>query len=73
MLPKEAYVNQLTAPLLLLVVVVPLLAFWAWMFREMMNNDYLSPSAKNFWMMAFLVFNVLAAIYYYSTVYRNGP
>ena len=57
--------------LLLIAIPMALLVFWVWMYREMLNNDYLSPSEKNFWTIAFIFFNVFAAAYYYSTEYRN--
>ncbi len=58
-------------PIILLLIPIPLLAFWVWMYREMMRNEYLTPAAKNYWMMMFIFFNVLAAAYYYATEYRN--
>jgi len=60
--------DQLVAPLLLLTVC---LAFWGWMFRDMVTNDQLPPSAKQDWTFAFVLLNVFAAVIYYSTVYRN--
>lgn len=59
---------QLIAPMIVLVVC---LAFWAWMFRDMIENDDLPGSAKQNWMFAFVLLNVFAAAIYYSTVYRN--
>ncbi len=57
--------------LLLIAIPIGLLVFWIRMYREMLNNDYLSPAEKNTWTMAFMFFNVFAAAYYYSTEYRN--
>ncbi len=64
--------NQLIPLLIITLAMVPLLVFWAWMFREMLNNAYLTPSAKNYWTMMFVFFNVLTAVYYYSSVYRDS-
>ena len=57
--------------LLLIAIPMGLLVFWIRMYREMLNNDYLSPAEKNTWTMAFMLLNVFAAAYYYSTEYRN--
>lgn len=59
------------AQLLPLLLVIPLLIFWAWMFRDMIRNANLPDSAKNAWTIAFLFLNVFAAVYYYATEYRN--
>lgn len=59
---------QVLAPLTVLVVG---LAFWAWMFRDMLNNDELPSSDKNTWTWMFLLLNVIAAMIYYANVYRN--
>lgn len=64
--------NQVGPSLLVSVIVLPLLVFWAWMFREMLNNDYLLPPAKNYWTMAFIFCSILAAAYYYTSVYRHS-
>ena len=59
---------QLLPPLLLLAVA---LAFWGWMFRDMITNDELPPSAKENWTFVFVLLNIFAAVIYYSTIYRN--
>lgn len=59
-------------PIILLAIPIGFLAFWVWMYREMMRNEYLTPAAKNYWTMMFIFFNVLTAVYYYATEYRNN-
>ncbi len=60
-------------PLILLFAVllpVPLLVFWLWMFRDMSNNDYLSNGERNNWTRYFVFLNVFAAFWYYIVEYR---
>jgi hypothetical protein len=52
-------------------VLVVCLAFWGWMFRDMVTNDDLPSSAKENWTFAFILLNVFAAVIYYANVYRN--
>jgi hypothetical protein len=54
-----------------LIFILPMLAFYLWMFREMANNDRLSPDERYKWMWAFIFFNVFAAAVYYVYEYRN--
>ena len=54
-----------------LLIILPLIAFWLWMFREMIDNDHLPGSAKETWTLTFLVLNVFAAVIYYVTEYRR--
>ncbi len=54
-----------------LIVVVPLVVFWAWMFKEMLNNDGIPSIFRPYWMMAFILLNIPAAVFYYYTVYKN--
>ncbi len=54
-----------------LFLVLPLIVLWAWMVRDMMNNDYLPNDAKVTWLMVFIFLNVLGAMLYYFTVYRK--
>jgi hypothetical protein len=54
-----------------IIIVLPLLGFWIWMFRDMTNNDYLTANSKSTWALAFLFFNFFAAGLYYFMVYRN--
>jgi hypothetical protein len=54
-----------------LIVVVPLAVFWAWMFKDMMNNPHVPSIFRPYWLMAFILLNIPAAIYYYEAVYRD--
>jgi hypothetical protein len=68
---------------LLLTLLIPfaLIAFWAWMFHDMVNNPDIPqsttepfrwpPQAKNYWLIVFIFLNIVAAGYYYFTVYRE--
>jgi hypothetical protein len=62
-------------PLISLLLVLPLIAFWAWMLNDMLQNDHLPGLLTNDapldWMIAFIVFNVFAAVVYYVLVYRQ--
>jgi hypothetical protein len=60
---------QLVGPLTVLVVA---LAFWGWMFRDMINNNRLMESEKKTWLLMFLLLNVFGAAIYYVNVYRGG-
>ncbi len=55
----------------LLFIPLPLLIFWLWMFRDMLNNEYLSSSEKNNWTMKFVLINIIAAGLYYFIEYKN--
>lgn len=63
--------GQTVPPLLSLIIVLPLIVFWLWMFREMLADDDLPSSAREYWLVAFVVLNVVAAAIYYVNVYRN--
>jgi hypothetical protein len=54
-----------------MLIVVPLLGFWIWMFQDMINNQTIPEDAKNTWRLMFIVMNVFAAGYYYFNVYKN--
>ena len=54
-----------------LLVVLPLIVFWGWMFKDMLNNDDLLMIYRPYWFMAFILLNIPAAVFYYITVYRN--
>ena len=80
MLQFIPFVIAVTAPtgsefspvqLLPLLLVIPLIAFWIWMFRDMLNNRDLSDTAKSGWTIAFIFLNAFAAIFYYAYEYRN--
>ncbi len=54
-----------------LIVIIPLLVFWAYMFKDMVNNEFILSVFKPYWMLAFLFLSIPAAIFYYYTVYKN--
>ncbi len=58
-------------PLDSLVIIIPLIACWAWMFWAMANNRDLPANSKYYWALAFLIGNVFAAVYYYAVEYRH--
>jgi hypothetical protein len=64
-----------------MIVIIPLIVFWLWMFRDMTNNDRLPgnsaaplswpPKSKYTWTLAFIFMNVFAAIFYYFYEHRT--
>jgi hypothetical protein len=63
-----------------LIIIVPLFVFWAWMFKAMTESEYLPPcfitisngtDSRMDWTFAFIILNILTAIFYYATQYRN--
>ncbi len=64
-----------------MILLVPLIIFWFWMFSDMTNNDRLPsssaepltwpPSTKYGWTLAFIFMNVFAACFYYFIEYKN--
>ncbi|MGE5222013.1 MAG: hypothetical protein ACM3PY_06230 [Omnitrophica WOR_2 bacterium] len=68
-------------PLIPLIISLPLIVFWLWMFRDMLNNEYLPdnpnapltwpPSTKYGWTLSFIFLNFIAAGLYYFIEYRN--
>lgn len=68
-------------PIISLIIVIPLLAFWLWMFQDMVNNKRLPsnsagllnwpPVSKFDWLPVFIFLNVFGAIYYYLVEFRN--
>lgn len=62
-------------PLISLILVLTLIAFWAWMLNDMLQNDrlpgLLTNDARLDWTVAFVLFNVFAAVVYYVLVYRQ--
>ncbi len=63
--------STLLIGLIPLIVVVPLIVFWGWMFNDMVKNENVPSIFKPYWMLAFILLNIPAAIFYYYTVYRN--
>lgn len=72
---------QLLPELIFVIIILPLIVFWLWMFRDMTNNDYLPdnlagsltwpPSSKYSWMVFFIFMNVFAAAFYYVFEYKK--
>jgi amino acid transporter len=60
----------MTGQLVATIVFLLLLVFWAWMLRDMANNEAIPPNNKYYWAAAFLFLFVIAAAFYYFTVYR---
>ena len=65
---------------ILTLLPLPFLLFWAWMFLDMMKNDNLPDcfitftngrDPKSDWTMAFVFLNIFTAIFYYSNEYKN--
>ena len=64
-----------------LLIALPFLIFWGWMFTDMANNDDIPtsnyaiiawpPATKNHWLFVFVILNFFGAIYYYFTVYQK--
>ena len=73
--------NQLIPPLITLLIVLPLIAFWLWMFQDMTKNVYLPdnsaapltwpPASKYTWTLAFIFLNVFVAAFYYAWEYKK--
>jgi hypothetical protein len=63
--------STLLIGLIPLIVVVPLVVFWAWMFKDMVNNTDMPSIFRPYWMMAFILLSIPAAVFYYYTMYRN--
>jgi hypothetical protein len=54
-----------------MIISLPLIGFWFWMFRDMTNNEYLSSDARYNWTLAFIFLNFFGALWYYFVEYRN--
>lgn len=54
-----------------LVLIIPVIIFWVWMFRDMLKNDSLSDTARSTWTVAFIFLNAFAAVFYYVYEYRS--
>ena len=54
-----------------LVLVIPVIIFWIWMFRDMLTNGNLSDTAKSTWTVAFIFLNAFAAVFYYVYEFRS--
>lgn len=65
---------------ILLIIILPLLVFWAWMFKAMTENASLPQcfititngrDPRLDWTLAFVILSAFAAFFYYVTEYRN--
>ncbi len=54
-----------------LLITLPLIIFWLRMAWDLGGNDRLSSNEKWYWMLAFLLMNVFAAVFYYVYEYRK--
>ncbi len=54
-----------------LIVIVPLLIFWLWMFSAMLQNDDLPRDIKDQWTLWFVLLSIIAAGLYFTRVFRN--
>ena len=54
-----------------LVLIIPVIIFWVWMFRDMLKNHSLSDTARSTWTVAFIFLNAFAAVVYYVYEYRG--
>ncbi|HEX7963195.1 MAG TPA: hypothetical protein VF466_01250 [Candidatus Saccharimonadales bacterium] len=67
--------------LLLLLLPLPALAFYLWMFWDMANNPDIPadargtlgwpPASRMHWAVLFVVLNIVAAVIYFTTVYKD--
>ena len=49
---------------------LPVIAFWLWMFADMLKNTRLPPGARDYWILAFIFLSIFTAAYYFVYVYR---
>jgi hypothetical protein len=68
---RSATMTTTLVHLIPLLVLIPVLAFWAWMFSDMLNNDRLPSEIRSQWTVAFILLSVFAAALYYANVYRD--
>ncbi len=58
-------------PLIPIIIIIPLLIFWARMFRDMLDNDTIVGDNRLIWTLILTFFNVFGAALYYTTQYRK--
>lgn len=63
--------DQIIIQLIPMMVGLPLIGFWMWMFREMTNNPALTQTEKRTWMLEFFLMNIIAAALYYANIYKK--
>ncbi len=56
---------------IIVFVPIPLFGFWFWMFRDMMNNPYLTNQERHDWLIRFAFLTILGAYWYYQVEYKN--
>jgi hypothetical protein len=66
----ERSMDQLSL-LISLPIVVALVTFWLWMFREFLGDDRFTDNERVIWLAAFLFLNIFAAAAYYVRAYRD--
>jgi CDP-diglyceride synthetase len=54
-----------------LILIIPVVICWLWMFRDMLNNNNLPDTSMASRTVAFIFLNVFAAVFYYVYEYRN--
>lgn len=54
-----------------ILIPAPLIVFWLWMFRDMINNPYLVSYDRTTWTFMFVFLNFAAAAWYYLTEYKG--
>lgn len=57
-------------PIVGLLFALPVIAFWLWMFTDMLKNDRLPPDTRDIWALAFIFLSIFTAAYYFVYVYR---
>lgn len=63
--------DQIIIQLIPMMVGLPLIGFWMWMFREMTTNPALTQTEKRTWMLEFFLMNIIAAALYYANIYKK--
>jgi hypothetical protein len=68
-------------PAIALLIPFILIAFWLWMFNDMLNNDNIPntgqpvfrwpPATRDHWIILFIFLNIFMAGYYYLTEYNK--
>lgn len=57
-------------PFVGLLFALPVIAFWLWMFTDMLKNPRLPPGTRDTWTLAFIFLSIFTAAYYFVYVYR---
>lgn len=55
-----------------LLFALPVIAFWLWMFTDMLKNTRLPPGTRDIWVLAFIFLSIFTAAYYFVYVYRSS-